>query len=144
MSDPGDFRTRTKTFRLTADEEAEIDAHLQRVGGSQSDFFRNAILARARGTVDFAEMLPVFAATLEGQMADLARSLQAQTLGIQTLAAAAVASSAMMLDDGSEDSTEAALRIVDQMKRAVAFAPQVATYLPKAASSPAPAGQSTR
>jgi uncharacterized protein (DUF1778 family) len=144
MADSSDLKTRTKTFRLSADEEAEVDAHLQRVGGSQSDFFRNAILARARGTVDFAEMLPMFAEAMERQMADLARSVQSHTAGIQTLAAAAVASSAMVLDDGKAAPSETARLIEDQIKRAVAYAPEVVSFLPKATPGPAPAGQKSR
>ena len=144
MTGSNHLKTRTKTFRLSADEEAEVDAHLQRVGGSQSDFFRNAILARARGTVDFAEMLPMFAEAIERQMSDLARSVQSQTASIQTLAAAAVASSAMMLDDGKAPPAETARMIEDQIKRAVSFAPEVVGYLAKAAPTPAPTGRNGR
>lgn len=144
MTDSNDLKTRTKTFRLSTDEEAEVDAHLQRVGGSQSDFFRNAILARARGTVDFAEMLPMFAETMERQMSDLARSVQSHTAGIQTLAAAAVASSAMVHDDGKTMPAETIRLIEDQIRRAVAYAPQVVSFLPNPVPGAAPAGPKSR
>ena len=144
MSDSGDLRTRTKTFRLSVDEEAELDAHLQRVGGTQSDFFRNAILARARGTVDFSEMMPMFAEAMERQLSELARSVQFHTVSLQTLAAAAVASSAMMLDDGKKPSAEAGRLLEDHIKRAVAYAPEVVAFLPRLAAGPTPAGQKSR
>jgi hypothetical protein len=147
MADSSDLRTRTKTFRLSPEEEAEVDAHLQRIGGSQSDFFRNAILARARGTVDFAEMLPGFAASLERQLTELASSMRYQTDAVQALAAAAVASSAMTLDvlDGGKATPELMGRLIeDHIRRSVEYAPHVVARLPKQMPIPAPAGKKTR
>jgi hypothetical protein len=60
------------------------------------------------------------------------------------LAAAAVASSAMVLDDGKTMPAETIRLIEDQIKRAVAYAPQVVSFLPNTVPGPAPAGPKSR
>ena len=144
MAKTGDIETKVIACRMSLGEYGEIEDYLQRAGVGRSDFMRDALLAKVRGATTFAELLPSIAASLERQMGELARLVTSQTNGIQTLAAAAVASSAMMLDDGKAPPAETARMIEDQIKRAVSFAPEVVNYLAKPAQSPAPAGQRGR
>jgi len=144
MAKAPEVETKVIACRMSLSEYAEVEDYLQRAGVGRSDFMRDALLAKVRGATTFAELLPSVAASLERQMAELARLVTSQTNGIQTLAAAAVASSAMMLDDGKAPPAETARMIEDQIKRAVSFAPEVVAYLAKAAPSPAPAGPKGR
>jgi hypothetical protein len=119
------MKTSTQTFRVSPEEEAEIDAHLQRVGGTKSDLYRNAVLARVRGSADFAEMLPSIAASLEREMAELSRTVRDQGAATQRLAAAGIAASAMLLDSGQGDASVAARLIEGGIERAILQAPNV-------------------
>ena len=144
MARKTDVETKVIACRLSLSECAELEDYLQRAGVGRSDFMRDALLAKVRGATTFAELLPSVAASLERQMAELARLVTSQTNGIQILAAAAVASSAMLLDDGNAPSDETSGLIEEQIKRAVLHAPVVFGYLPKAAPGPTPVGQRGR
>jgi hypothetical protein len=122
--------------RFSSSEYEEIDDYLQRAGVKRADFVRSAVLAKVRGATTFAELLPSLASSLERQMADLAANVNSQVSGIQALAAAAVASSAMLLDDGKSPPAQVAQAIEEHIGRAVAFAPGVVGNLSKAAGQP--------
>jgi len=122
--------------RFSSSEYEEIEDYLQRAGVKRADFFRSAVLAKVRGATTFAELLPSLASSLERQMEELAANVTSQVSGIQALAAAAVASSAMLLDDGKSPAAEVAQAIEDHIGRAVAFAPGVVGNLSKATGEP--------
>lgn len=144
MAKRGAEETKIVACRMSASERAEIDDYLQRAGVGLSDFMRDALLSRARGATTFAELLPTVAASLERQMADLAANVKSQVSGIQALAAASVASSAMLLDDGKSPPEAIAKEIEDHIGRAVAFAPEVVGNLLKRAWQVAEAGADSR
>ena len=141
MVKDSDSESKVIACRMSLSECAEIEDYLQRAGVGRSDFMRNALLAKVRGATTFAELLPSLAASLERQMGELAQHVSAQSDGIRTLAAAAVASSAMLLDDGKSAPEATAQLIEDQIKRAVAAAPHVVRHVPKASRTLGPAGQ---
>ena len=143
MARPREEITKVVGCRFTLTELAEIDDYLQRAGVGRADFMRNALLSKVRGATTFAEMLPSIAASLERQMAELARTVETRSNEILTLAAAGIASSAMLLDDGSGSAEVAAQAIEDGITRAVAFAPRVIGYLPAHKQEP-PHGGSKR
>ena len=117
--------------RMSLAEFAELDTYLQRAGIGRSDFMRNALLAKVRGATTFAELLPTIAASMERQMAELTKTVNARSDEIRVLAAAAVASSAMLLDDGKSAREVAAQTIEEGITAAVAFAPRVIGYVPR-------------
>ena len=136
--------TKIVACRMSSSERAEIDDYLQRAGVGLSDFMRDALLSRARGATTFAELLPTVASSLERQMADLAAIVKSQVSGIQALAAASVASSAMLLDDGRSPPEAIAQEIEDHIGRAVAFAPEVVGNMLKRADQRQAAAAVTR
>ena len=105
---------------------------------------KSALPDRVRGSTTFVDLLSQLAESLERKMADLAATVDERISGVQALAAASVASSAMLLDDGKSPAAEVAKAIEDHIGRAVAFAPEVVGNLAKQAQQQKAAAPVTR
>jgi len=117
--------TSTIGFRLTAEEHAEISTFLDRSGQKQSEFVRNAVLAKVRGATAFAELLPSLAASIEREVLELRKTLEVQSGMIRTLTGASIATAAFLHAVGAKSDAEAEGKVDDAVARAIRAAPMV-------------------
>jgi len=124
-------------------EFAELDTYLQRAGVGRSEFIRDTVMSKVRGATTFGELLPTIAASMERQIAELLRKVDARSDEICALAAAAVAASASLREIDAASDEVAMQEVEGAIRRAIRYAPRIVADLQEQAVR-APPGASKR
>ena len=113
------------SFRLSPSEFEQLESHVESTGTNRSEFIRHVVTSAVLGQMSFTEVMPMAVTGIERDVFELCKALAQQAELSKILAAAAIGTTALQMNNEGSTLAENQRRVDKAIDLAITAAPQI-------------------